>query len=274
MTTAALEGMHALVLGASAGIGLATARALHRDGATVTITGRRPETLREAAASIGTERVRTFAGDASLAVDVLAAIEVAAEGGKLDMAVTVPGGGGYAPVLAFDEDEFMGQIDRNVRPAFLAVRHCGRAMAATGGGAIVCVSSTSAVMTSRYLSAYCAAKAAIDQLVRVAADEVGRYGVRVNAVRPGLTRTEATQGMFRRAGVAEQFLPLQPLPRHGEPEDIAEAIRFLLGPESAWTTGQCLTVDGGHTLRMFPDTEPMVRRLRGDEVFDQIGPGA
>jgi NAD(P)-dependent dehydrogenase (short-subunit alcohol dehydrogenase family) len=123
-------------------------------------------------------------------------------------------------------------------------------------------------MSSRYLSAYCAAKAAVDQLVRVAADEVGRYGVRVNAVRPGLTRTEATGAMLERDGVPQQFLALQPLARHGEAEDIAGAIRYLAGPESGWTTGQCLTVDGGHTLRMFPDAEPMVRRLLGDEVVD------
>lgn len=267
MGDGALAGMHALVLGGSAGIGLATAKQFHADGATVTITGRRPDALAAAAAEIG-EGVRTVVGDASTADGVLAAIEVAAEGDRLHMAVTIPGGGGYSPVLAFDEDDFMAQIDRNVRPAFLAIRHCGRHMAERGGGSVVCVSSTAAIFSSRYLSAYCAAKAAIDQLVRVSADEVGRYGVRVNAVRPGLTRTEATGGMFTNTGLTQQFLDLQPLARHGEAEDIARAIRHLAGPESSWTTGQCLTVDGGHSLRMFPDAEPMVRRLKGDQVFD------
>jgi NAD(P)-dependent dehydrogenase (short-subunit alcohol dehydrogenase family) len=74
--------------------------------------------------------------------------------------------------------------------------------------------------------------------------------------------------MFTNTGLTQQFLDLQPLARHGEAEDIARAIRHLAGPESSWTTGQCLTVDGGHSLRMFPDAEPMVRRLKGDAVFD------
>jgi NAD(P)-dependent dehydrogenase (short-subunit alcohol dehydrogenase family) len=269
MADGRLAGMHALVLGGSAGIGHATARAFHADGATVTITGRRADQLAAAAAAIGPD-VRTAVGDGSTAEGVLAAIDVAADGGRLHMAVTIPGGGGYSPVLAFDEADFMAQIDRNVRPAFLAIRHCGRHMAERGGGAIVCVSSTAAIMSSRYLAAYGAAKAAVDQLVRVAADEVGRYGVRVNAVRPGLTRTETTEGMLRREGLPQQFLALQPIGRHGEAEDIAAAIRHLAGPESGWTTGQCLTVDGGQTLRMFPDTEPMVRRLLGDAVFDDL----
>jgi hypothetical protein len=88
--------------------------------------------------------------------------------------------------------------------------------------------------------------------VKVAADELGRQGVRINAVRPGLTRTGATDGMFGARPLIEAFLAEQPIRHEGEPADIARAIRFLAGPESAWITGEALTVDGGHTIRKFP----------------------
>ncbi|MEA2698414.1 MAG: hypothetical protein QOI66_2685, partial [Myxococcales bacterium] len=93
----------------------------------------------------------------------------------------------------------------------------------------------------------------VDHLVRVAADELGEVGIRVNAVRPGLTRTPGTAGMFSSEEILGRFLAGQAIDRHGEPPDIAAAIRYLAGPESSWVTGQHLTVDGGHTLRSFPD---------------------
>jgi NAD(P)-dependent dehydrogenase (short-subunit alcohol dehydrogenase family) len=114
-------------------------------------------------------------------------------------------------------------------------------------------------MPSPFLAAYCAGKAAVDQLVRVAADELGRHRVRVNAVRPGLTRTGTTGPLFEAREIHARFLAQQPLARGGEAEDIARAVRFLAGPESSWVTGQCLTVDGGNTLRRFPDIEDLAR---------------
>ncbi len=120
------------------------------------------------------------------------------------------------------------------------------------------MSSSAAAFSSRYLASYSAGKAAVDQLIRVAANELGRYGVRVNTVRPGLTRTEPTARAFADDAIREAFLEGQPLARPGEPEDIAQAVRFLVGPESSWVTGQCLSVDGGHTLRAFVDYEGLV----------------
>ena len=93
----------------------------------------------------------------------------------------------------------------------------------------------------------------IDQLVRVAADELGRLNIRVNSVQPGMTRTGATERAFANTEMMQQFLDGQALDRHGEPEDQAQAVRYMAGPESGWVTGQLLTVDGGHTLRSFID---------------------
>jgi NAD(P)-dependent dehydrogenase (short-subunit alcohol dehydrogenase family) len=126
-------------------------------------------------------------------------------------------------------------------------------MVRNGGGSFVAVSSTAAVFSARYLASYCAGKAAVDHLVRVAANELGRLNIRVNSVQPGMTRTGATAGAFENAAMMQQFRDNQALDRHGEADDQAQAIRYFAGPESAWVTGQCLTVDGGNTLHEFID---------------------
>ena len=193
--------------------------------------------------------------------------EAAGDAG-LDAVITIPGGGNYSPILAYDDERFSADVDNNVRPQFLVLKYAGLSMVAKGGGSIVAISSTASILSSPYLSAYCAGKAAVDQMVRVAADELGAKNVRVNSVRPGLTRTGATGPMFELAPVVERFLSEQPLSRCGEPEDIGRVVRFLAGPESSWMTGQCITVDGGNTLRKFPDMGDMARQIVGEERFD------
>jgi NAD(P)-dependent dehydrogenase (short-subunit alcohol dehydrogenase family) len=126
-------------------------------------------------------------------------------------------------------------------------------MVRAGGGSFVAISSTAAAFSCRYLATYSAGKAAVDQLVKIAADELGVAGVRVNSVRPGMTRTPATAGAFANEAMMAEFLARQAIPRNGEVDDIAQAVRYLAGPESSWVTGQHLAVDGGHTLRAFVD---------------------
>lgn len=251
-----LVGSHAIVIGGGSGIGLGSALLLARDGATVTLAGRTEAKLLDAASSIEHEggRVRVAVCDAMQAESVRAAVATAAtDDGALHIAVVVPGGGSLTPVLLFDEDQFSAEVDRNVRPVYVLLKHAGTAMVRGGGGSFVAISSTAAMFSTRYLASYAAGKAAVDQLVRVAADELGQYGVRVNGVRPGLTRTPTTEASFGNSPMMEAFLAGQPLARHGTVEDIAQAVRYLAGPESSWMTGQLLTVDGGHTLRSFVD---------------------
>ena len=104
-----------------------------------------------------------------------------------------------------------------------------------------------------YFGAYGPGKAAIEQLVRVAADEYGHLNVRVNAIRPGFIATEIMEGIPRDGDIYDSYVQNTPLPRLGEPEDVAELARFLIGPESAWITGQVIEVDGGHSLRRGPN---------------------
>jgi len=258
-----LSNQRALVVGASSGIGRASAERMLLDGARVTLAARTESSLRTtadslaAAAATGGGRVEWIACDAMNAADVRKAVDRAAQGGRLDIAIAIPGGGNYSRILDYEDDRFLEEVAQNVWPQFLVIKYAGRAMASAGGGSIVAISSTAAIMSTPFLAAYCAGKAAVDQLVRVAADELGAHGVRVNAVRPGLTRTGATEGLFQ-PSVVSRFLAEQPIARTGEPDDVAAAVRFLAGPESSWITGQCVNVDGGHTIRKFPDLSDLV----------------
>ena len=260
-----LAGMAALVTGGAGGIGRSTARLLVADGAHVVIASRSPGHLAETAdelAPLAAEAggsIRWTACDATDSAQVREAVALAAEPtGRLDIAVSVPGGGAMAAVLDYEPEQVAEIVSFNVVAPFIMIKHAGRHMADAGGGSIVAVSSTAAIQSCRFLAAYCAGKAGVDALVRVAADELGALGVRVNAVRPGLTATDATEGLVNNDSVVAQYLDQQPLQRIGRPDDIAGAIRYLAGPESSFTTGQFITVDGGHTLRSFVDFSDVV----------------
>jgi NAD(P)-dependent dehydrogenase (short-subunit alcohol dehydrogenase family) len=259
-TDGPLAGARALVIGGSAGIGFASARLLARDGARVTIGGRSEERLADASARLKAEglNVNWVRCDGSNPEQVAEAVAAAGPEGELDIAVVIPGGGSVVPVLLYGDDDFGATVDRNVRPVFLGLKYAGQAMVRAGGGSFVAISSSAAAFSTRYLAAYGAGKAAVDQLVRVAADELGCYGIRVNSVRPGLTRSDAAEQHFADESYTAPFFAQQPLRRGGEVADIAHAVRYLAGPESSWVTGQHLSVDGGHTLRAFVDYSSMV----------------
>jgi NAD(P)-dependent dehydrogenase (short-subunit alcohol dehydrogenase family) len=169
----------------------------------------------------------------------------------------------------YDDERFLADVDFNVRAPWFIVKYAGANMVRQGtGGAIVAVSSTAAVQPSRNLAAYCAGKAAVDMLVRVAADELGPAGIRVNSVRPGLTHTDGPGRMLESEVTVAAYMAQQPIQRVGRPDDIGALIRHLCGPESSWTTGQCIAADGGHTLRAFPDLDHIVRARYGDDAVD------
>src|SRR6185437_5500126 len=192
---------------------------------------------------------------------------VAAEGltGRLGICVATVGGGTIAPLLCMDEGQFADDLHRNVVSAFTAIKQCVPAMAAGGGGSIVCISSDAATMTWPYMASYCAGKAGLDALVRVAADELGSLGIRVNAVRPGLTRTNSNNVsmLFTDPEMVAAFVEQKPLGRTGMPEDIAAGVRYFAGPESAWVTGQSLAIEGGNELRRAPSLEKVARHRLG-----------
>lgn len=271
MSALPLAGKTALVTGGGSGIGLGCARVLARDGCHVTIMGRTEARLAEAAAGLRASApagvtIAVAAGDVSDEAAVIAAVErAAAPTGKLDVAVANAGAGAGGPIFSTTVEMWRYTMDVNLTGTFLTVKHAGQRMAANGGGAIVAMSSIAAPLTHRFMAPYCASKAGVEMLVKVAADELGPLGIRCNAVRPGLVPTEMADPLVQDDVVIADYLDQMPLARLGRVDDIAEAVRYLVGPESSWVTGQCLSVDGGHTLRRGPRIETMMERFYGAE---------
>lgn len=277
-----LAGRAALVTGGGSGIGLACARALAADGCSVTITGRTEERLRDGAERIGEvaapgAEVRWLVGDTRDEAHIAAAVSLAQEPtGRLDHAVANAGRGGLGPLITTPLEEWEDILATNLTGAFLVVKHAGAAIArahaddgeGNAGGSIVAISSIAAAVTHPYMGPYCVSKAGIDMLVRQAADELGRAGVRVNAVRPGIVDTDLVSMVIDDEQVIGSYKANMPVSRPGRPEDVARLVRFLLGPESSWITGTSVSVDGGHHLRRGPDYEPAARAFFGDEAVD------
>jgi NAD(P)-dependent dehydrogenase (short-subunit alcohol dehydrogenase family) len=136
------------------------------------------------------------------------------------------------------------------------------AMRAAGGGAIVNISSVAAARSGRWESAYSASKAGVDMLTRVAADEWGQYGIRVNSVLPGLITTDTATPLTEDESTRAGFVRQTPLGRLGQPDEVARTVSFLLSEDAGFITGQCLCVDGGLSLRGLPEPEHG-RALRG-----------
>jgi NAD(P)-dependent dehydrogenase (short-subunit alcohol dehydrogenase family) len=268
-----LQGKVALVTGASQSIGLASARALAADGATVVIMGRGVKSLTGARDRLRQEvpgaRIEMFAGDACREEDVKAALDYAhGLQGRLDILVPAVGGGVMEPILMRDVASVRQEFEVNYISVFLMVRYGAPLL--PHGGAIVCISTVAVNQPFFGLGLYGAAKAAVERLVRAAALELGGAGIRINAVRPGMTvekeLAESPEGIAAYAAIAKETL----LGRVGIPEDIARVVRFLAGPESGWVTGQSFSADGGQDQGKIPDT---LDAVFGKEVMDMIRAG-
>ena len=267
-----LEDKKAFVTGGGSGIGLACAKAFASDGASVLIMGRDETKLSVAADELRLIKragdIRIFVGDVRVESDVSAAAEQAAAGGKLDIAVANAGTGGLGPIIATESESWDQIMQTNLNGTFYTIKHSSQWMAKSGGGAICAISSIAGVRTHRFMGPYCVSKAGIDMLVKNTADELGTANIRVNSVCPGIVETELASGLLETEEIYEDYLDCMPIRRHGDVNDIGQAVRFLCGPESSWITGVVVSVDGGHHLRRGPNVEPISRMLFGDGITD------
>jgi NAD(P)-dependent dehydrogenase (short-subunit alcohol dehydrogenase family) len=255
-----LAGYSVLVTGGGTGIGTGCAESLIADGAAVTICGRRLEVLEAAAETIeraagfgGTVQVVT--GDVTSEADVAAIVAKALEPtGKLDGCVANAGGGGMLfGYESMDLDEFQRVLNLNVIGTMLCIKHTLPHMIDAGGGSFIGMSSLAGHITHPWMGAYPVSKAGIEAMIRNAADENGPHNVRFNAIRPGFVATEIMEGIPRDSEIYTSYIDNTPMGDVAVPSDIGELARFLVSPESRWITGQCINVDGGHSLRRGPD---------------------
>ena len=108
-------------------------------------------------------------------------------------------------------------------------------------------------------------------MVKSAADELGGFGIRINSIRPGIVKSEATAAMFEHMPhLIDDYRKNMALGRVGEPEEVGDAVVWLASDTSSWVTGQNIAVDGGHTLRRAPDLEPAIRARLGDEGYSEV----
>ena len=251
-----------LVTGGGSGIGKAVAAALAAAGADVLILGRGAERLAEVAAEIG---ARYFAADVTDEDSVIASVEAAvAEHGRLHGVVHAAGGSlTIGPITQIDSELWRQTVDLNVNGTMYLIKHAGRALVRGGGGSFVGISSIAAGNTHRWFGAYGPTKAALDNLIQLAADELGASWVRVNSIRPGLIRTELVAPILDSPELSEDYRSCTPLPRPGEAEDVANLALFLLSDAASYINGQIINVDGGQMLRRGPDFTSMLEPAFG-----------
>jgi NAD(P)-dependent dehydrogenase (short-subunit alcohol dehydrogenase family) len=252
-----------LVTGGGTGIGRACAARLAADGAHVTICGRTESKLQDAVERIGGKNVRYIVGDVvdEASVEEMVAFASEPTGGLSGCVANAGGGGGLAYTSKQDSAEFKRVLDLNAMGTFFCLKHTLPKLVESGHGSFVGMSSIAGKLVHPFFGGYGAGKAALEQLCRVAADEYGHLNVRVNAIRPGFIATEIMEGIDRGGDIYDSYVQNTPMPRLGEPEDVAELARFLIGPESGWITGQVIEVDGGHSLRRGPNFGPFAVQL-------------
>lgn len=257
MRDSGLKGRVALVTGAGGGIGQAVVRQLVEEGARVVATDRDAGTLESTRAAFGDE-VRTEILDvrSTDSVDgVIARIEE--EMGPIDLGASVAGVLSYRPVVDLDDAEWERVFDINSTGVFRVLRALARRMQPRGRGALVTVSSNAAGVPRHAMAAYAASKASATMFTRCLGLELAPHGIRCNIVAPGSTLTPMQTGMWAdengAARVIEGSLATYkagiPLGKLASPQDVAEAVVFLLSDHAGHITMTDLYVDGGATLR-------------------------
>lgn len=250
-----LSGRTTLVTGASSGIGHGFARALAAAGARVVLGARRVGRLRELQATIEAEGGRALAVpmDVTDEASVAAAFDAAEQAfGGVDSVIANAGVGYPAPALEVSVTNFDTTIATNLRGVFLSAREGARRMIAMGApvsgrGRIVIISSITAYQVTAGLSAYCASKAAVNQLGRVLAKEWATAGVNVNVIAPGYMVTELTEGVWDQEG-GKKLLASFPRNRIMSTETLYPLALYLCSDASLEVTGSVFSVEDGQTL--------------------------
>ncbi|HKJ58406.1 MAG TPA: SDR family NAD(P)-dependent oxidoreductase [Halobacteriales archaeon] len=246
---------YAIVTGGAQGIGRGIAEELMDHGASVVLADINEAGARETSEELTDE----YDGEAvAIGCDVTDSESVQAmvdetvdRFGEVGILVNNAGAAELARTWEMPESEWRQTIDVCLNGPFLCTKATLNHMLDVGlDGAIVNVSSLNYIAATDGLPHYSAAKAGVSQFTKVVAAEAGRYGIRVNAVAPGSTRTPLTEGNGLLEGkIGQEFLDRTPLGRMGEPEDVGRVAAFLASDDARWVTGETICVDGGQHIR-------------------------
>jgi|TARA_R110002049_G_scaffold199766_14_gene370223 meso-butanediol dehydrogenase/(S,S)-butanediol dehydrogenase/diacetyl reductase len=249
------DGRVAIITGGSDGIGRAAAEMLATRGATVVICARGEEKLaatekaiRAAGGKVEARQLDVTDSDAFTAlID-----DVATRYGRLDMLVNNAMSVHYAPIGKLKLEHWRKDFAVNADAVFVGTKAAMGIMAKAGKGSIVNISSTTAIRAAPFMSSYSASKAALIQFTAVAAMEAAESGVRINAIVPGQVQTAASADFAARAPeVAAKTADAIPMKRGGNPDELAEAILFMLSDAASYITGVALPVDGGKAAQLY-----------------------
>jgi NAD(P)-dependent dehydrogenase (short-subunit alcohol dehydrogenase family) len=245
-----LTGKVAIVTGASSGLGARFAAVLDSLGATVVVSARRKDRLDEVAATL--ERGDVIACDVSERGASTALVdETVGRHGRVDIAIANAGATEVTPAIKDTVDRFAEVVDIDLVAPFELAQACARRMREGGaGGAIVNVASAAAFHSSTLLpqASYVASKTGLVGLTRELALQWARYGIRVNAICPGMFRSEMTMLLTDTDSLRQAYEQAVPMHRVGEVHELDAAIAFLASPASSFMTGQTLVVDGGSAI--------------------------
>ena len=244
-----LQGKVCLVTGAAQGIGEACARLFANEGALVVLVDIQQAAGERLAAELREkgQHAHFYVCDIGHKKEVDELIrQVTSTFQRVDVLVSNAGIFRASPFLDISEDDFDAVLRVNLRGAFLIGQAVARAMKATGGGAIVHMSSVNAVMAIPEIATYNISKGGLNQLTRAMALALADDGIRVNAVAPGTIATElARQAVLTNEASRQKILSRTPLKRLGDPSEVAQVVAFLASDASSYITGEVITVDGG-----------------------------
>lgn len=243
-------GKIAVVTGAASGIGLAITKRLLMEGAKVVGTDQ------HSVADLGANFVGLI-GDVTKEPSAEELIATAVERfGAVDAAFNVAGGSRPGYIVDLAEDDWDFTVNLCLKSVFLGMKHQGRQMIRQGSGSIVNIASLNAHVPMHAGSAYVAAKAGVELLSRNGALELAEFGIRVNAILPGLVETNLTRRHFANPAALAAFEQRIPMGRAAQPEEIAAPALYLASSDASYVNGASLLVDGAWAVSGYPDMRP------------------